>query len=58
VFEALVKADFHALHIPEAYGGAGGDALAAAIVIEEVARGLRHLVTDSHYSWLLSALPE
>ena len=38
VFEALVKADFHALHIPEAYGGAGGDALATAIVIEEVAR--------------------
>jgi alkylation response protein AidB-like acyl-CoA dehydrogenase len=38
VYEALVKADFHALHIPEAYGGAGGDALATAIVIEEVAR--------------------
>jgi len=38
VYEALVKADFHALHIPEAYGGAGGDALAAVIVIEEVAR--------------------
>ncbi len=27
VYEALVKADFHAVHIPEAYGGAGGDAL-------------------------------
>jgi len=27
VYEALVKADFHALHIPEEYGGAGGDAL-------------------------------
>jgi alkylation response protein AidB-like acyl-CoA dehydrogenase len=38
VLEALVKADFHAVHIPEAYGGAGGDALAAALVIEEVAR--------------------
>ena len=38
VYEALVKADFHAVHIPEAYGGAGGDALAAALVIEEVAR--------------------
>jgi len=38
VYEALVRADFHAVHIPEAYGGAGGDALAAAIVIEEVAR--------------------
>src|ERR1700755_1275190 len=34
VYEALVKADFHAVHIPEAYGGAG----AAALVIEEVAR--------------------
>jgi alkylation response protein AidB-like acyl-CoA dehydrogenase len=36
--EALVKADFHAIHVPEAYGGAGGDAIATAIVIEEVAR--------------------
>src|SRR5215471_7934245 len=34
--DALVKADLHAVHIPEAYGGAGADAL--AIVIEEVAR--------------------
>jgi alkylation response protein AidB-like acyl-CoA dehydrogenase len=38
VYEALVKADFHAVHIPEAYGGAGADALATALVIEEVAR--------------------
>jgi alkylation response protein AidB-like acyl-CoA dehydrogenase len=38
VYESLVKADFHAVHIPESYGGAGGDALAAAIVIEEIAR--------------------
>jgi alkylation response protein AidB-like acyl-CoA dehydrogenase len=36
--EALVKADLHAIHIPEEYGGAGGDAIATAIVIEEVAR--------------------
>jgi alkylation response protein AidB-like acyl-CoA dehydrogenase len=36
--DALVKADLHAIHIPEAYGGAGADALAAVIVIEEVAR--------------------
>jgi alkylation response protein AidB-like acyl-CoA dehydrogenase len=38
VHDALVKADFHAVHIPVEYGGAGGDALAAVIVIEEVAR--------------------
>jgi alkylation response protein AidB-like acyl-CoA dehydrogenase len=38
VYEALVKADFHALHVPEEYGGAGGDALASVLVIEEVAR--------------------
>ncbi len=38
VFEALAKADFAAVHIPEAYGGAGADALATVIVIEEVAR--------------------
>jgi alkylation response protein AidB-like acyl-CoA dehydrogenase len=36
--DALVKADLHAIHIPEAYGGAGGDAIATVIVIEEVAR--------------------
>jgi alkylation response protein AidB-like acyl-CoA dehydrogenase len=36
--EALRAADFHAAHVPEAYGGAGADALATCIVIEEVAR--------------------
>jgi len=36
--DALVKADLHAIHIPEEYGGAGADAIATAIVIEEVAR--------------------
>jgi alkylation response protein AidB-like acyl-CoA dehydrogenase len=36
--DALVKADLHAVHIPEEYAGAGADALATAIVIEEVAR--------------------
>jgi alkylation response protein AidB-like acyl-CoA dehydrogenase len=38
VYDALVKADLHAVHIPEEYGGAGADAIATAIVIEEVAR--------------------
>jgi acyl-CoA dehydrogenase len=37
-WDALVAADLHAVHIPEAYGGAGADALATCIVIEEVAR--------------------
>jgi alkylation response protein AidB-like acyl-CoA dehydrogenase len=36
--EALRAADFHAPHVPEQYGGAGADALATCIVIEEVAR--------------------
>jgi alkylation response protein AidB-like acyl-CoA dehydrogenase len=36
--DALVKTGMHAVHIPEAYGGAGADALATVIVIEEVAR--------------------
>lgn len=36
--EALLAADFHAPHVPEEYGGAGADALATALVIEEVAR--------------------
>jgi alkylation response protein AidB-like acyl-CoA dehydrogenase len=35
---ALVGADLHAVHVPESYGGAGADALATVIVIEEVAR--------------------
>jgi alkylation response protein AidB-like acyl-CoA dehydrogenase len=35
--DALAGAHLHAVHIPEAYGGEGGDALAAVIVIEEVA---------------------
>ena len=36
--DALTAADMHALHVPEEFGGNGADALAAAIVIEEVAR--------------------
>src|SRR5690606_25426601 len=35
---ALIAADFHAPHVPEQYGGAGADALATVLVIEEVAR--------------------
>ena len=38
VYEALRASGFHAIHIPAEYGGEGGDALAAVIVIEEVAR--------------------
>lgn len=38
VHEALRANGFHAIHIPERFGGEGGDALAACIVIEEVAR--------------------
>ncbi len=37
--DALVDTDFFAAHIPEEYGGVGADALAVAIIIEEVARG-------------------
>src|ERR687890_1526978 len=37
-YEALAAADFAAPHIPEEYGGAGADALATCIVIEEGAR--------------------
>ena len=37
-FDALLAADFHAPHIPAEYGGAGADALAMCVVIEEVAR--------------------
>lgn len=37
--DALVATDFFAPHVGEEYGGVGADALATAIVIEEVARG-------------------
>ena len=36
--KALTAAGFQAVHIPEAYDGAGADAVATVIVIEEVAR--------------------
>jgi len=38
VFEELKRNDFLAIHIPEAYGGPGADAISSAILIEEVAR--------------------
>ncbi len=38
VYEALRSSDLHAIHIPEEFGGQGGDALATCIVIEELAR--------------------
>ena len=37
-YDALRAGDFHAPHLPEAYGGVGADALATCVVIEEVAR--------------------
>ncbi len=37
-YDALAGADFAAPHIAEEYGGAGADALATCIVIEEIAR--------------------
>ena len=37
--DALVATDFFAAHVPEEYDGVGADALAVAIIIEEVARG-------------------
>lgn len=36
--EALVAGGFHAPHVPEEYGGAGADALATVLVIEEISR--------------------
>jgi alkylation response protein AidB-like acyl-CoA dehydrogenase len=36
--DALVRAGFHAVHIPEAYSGEGADSVATCILIEEVAR--------------------
>jgi alkylation response protein AidB-like acyl-CoA dehydrogenase len=37
-YDALVTSDFHAPHVPEDYDGVGADAVASAIVVEEVAR--------------------
>src|SRR4051794_32574851 len=38
-YDALRACDFHPPHIPESYDGVGAAALAACLVIEEVARG-------------------
>ncbi len=38
VHAALVASELHAVHVPEAYGGPGADAVATCIVIEEIAR--------------------
>jgi len=38
VNDALVAAELHAVHVPEQYDGVGADAIACAIVIEEIAR--------------------
>ena len=38
VHEELKRADLLAIHVPEAYGGAGADRIAHSIVVEEVAR--------------------
>ena len=38
-YEALQSADMAAAHVPSEFGGQGADALAVAIIIEEVARG-------------------
>jgi alkylation response protein AidB-like acyl-CoA dehydrogenase len=38
VLDALVRNGFHAVHLPEEYGGMGADAVSACIVVEEVAR--------------------
>jgi alkylation response protein AidB-like acyl-CoA dehydrogenase len=36
--DALNDSGFNAVHVPEAYGGQGADAVATCVVIEEVAR--------------------
>ena len=36
--DALIKANLHAAHVPAEFGGEGADALAVALIIEEVAR--------------------
>ncbi|MFI5953034.1 acyl-CoA dehydrogenase family protein [Cryptosporangium sp. NPDC051539] len=38
-YDALVAGEFHAAHVPAEYDGAGADALAVCLIIEEVARG-------------------
>ena len=38
VHEALKAADMLAIHVPEAYGGAGADKVAHCILVEEIAR--------------------
>jgi alkylation response protein AidB-like acyl-CoA dehydrogenase len=37
-YDAVVKAGFHAVHVPEEYGGVGADSVSACIVVEELSR--------------------
>jgi alkylation response protein AidB-like acyl-CoA dehydrogenase len=37
-YAAVVKAGFHAVHVPEEFGGVGADAISACIVVEELSR--------------------
>ena len=46
VYDALRKADLHAVHIPEEYGGAGADALATAHRDRGGRPGLRVVLAD------------
>jgi alkylation response protein AidB-like acyl-CoA dehydrogenase len=38
VLDLLVRNGFHAVHLPQEYGGMGADAISACLVVEEVAR--------------------
>jgi alkylation response protein AidB-like acyl-CoA dehydrogenase len=37
-YDALRRAELHAVHLPQEYGGPGADSIATCVVIEEVAR--------------------
>ncbi len=56
-YRALVESQLHAVVIPEAYGGAGADALTGAVIGEEIARACAttHQVagTNELFAWPL-----
>ena len=64
IHDALVAQGFNAIHVAEIYGGQGGDALVACLVVEEVARGgtssslIRAVNKLGTAPLLLSAAPE
>lgn len=52
----LCESELMGVHIPEQYGGAGGDAITSAIVVHELAKGSASVALMVDASWLAADL--